>query len=201
MHIPSGTFTRISTRGLAAVALAALLALSACGSSDDDSEASGSDDGSSSAPSDDTDSNADDVPVDDSDTDGSSGGDGTATLTMADGTVYEFETSSCDTFETDPATIPLAGGYDLSGATSDGEFRFSLARLGFDGEVAVAVGTLEGDFDENGQNEQILYKTSRESLDQLSVDGGDVSGDLAFSEVLPGGPHGAETTATVEANC
>ena len=197
MHISS--LPRPSARGLAAVAFAALLVLSACGSSDDDdSGASGGDDGSSSAPSDDasTDSDTDDAPAPDT-----SSGDGTGTLTMADGTVYEFEMNSCDTVDTDPATIPLAGGYDLSGSTSDGEFRFSLARLGFDDEVAVAVGALEGDFDENGQNEEILYTASRESLDLIAVDGGNVSGEVAFSAIGLTRPHGDDTTATVEVNC
>ncbi|MFT6291741.1 MAG: major membrane immunogen (membrane-anchored lipoprotein) [Ilumatobacter sp.] len=196
----TSSLTRSSAQGLAAVAFAALLVLSACGSSDDDSGASGGDDGSSSAPSDDasTDSDTDDVPAPDT-----SSGDGTGTLTMADGTVYEFEMNSCDTFDTDPATIPLAGGYDLSGSTSDGEFRFSLARLGFDDEVAVAVGTLEGDFDENGQNEKLLYIASRESLDLnlIAIDGGNVSGQVEFSAIAPTRPHGDDTTATVEVNC
>ena len=120
---------------------------------------------------------------------------------MADGTVYEFVLNSCDTSDTDPDTIPMAGGYDVSGATADGEFRFTLSRLGFDDEVAVAVGTLEGDFDENGQNEQILYTTSRESLDGLTVDGGNVSGDLEYGAIIPGGPHGDDTTATVAVSC
>jgi len=194
--MPISSITRPSARGLA---FAALLVLSACGSSDeDDSGASGGDDGSSSAPSDDasTDSDTDDASAPDT-----SSGDGTGTLTMADGTVYEFELRDCDTVDTDPATILLAGGYTLSGPSSDGEFRFTLARLGFDDEVAVATGSLEGDFDENGKNEKMLYKVSRESLDLIAVDGGNVSGEVAFSAIGPTRPHGDDTTATVEANC
>ncbi|HUW04015.1 MAG TPA: hypothetical protein VMW08_16800 [Acidimicrobiales bacterium] len=192
---PTPTFTRLSARGLAAVALAALLAFSACGSSDDDSGAAEGDDGSSSAPDDNADSN-DDPTVPES-----SGGDGIGTLTIADGAVYEFEMTSCDTSDTDPEGFPLELGYDLTGATADGEFRIFLGRAGFDEESSVASGTLEGDFDENGQNAGILYRVERESLDQLTVDGGDVSGDLALSAILPGGPHGEETTATVQVSC
>lgn len=179
--------------------MVSLLAVSACGSSDDDgSTADDADSGSEadSSGSDDAGSSSDDGSTDDS-----SGGNGTGTLTIADGTVYEFEMNSCDTSDTDPEGFPLDLGYDLTGSTADGEFRIFLGRAGFDDESAVASGSLEGGFDENGQNASILYRVSRESLDQLSVDGGTVTGDLALSEVIPGGPHGDEISATVQVSC
>ena len=195
MHT-TGPSARPSTRGLTAVALAALLVLSACGSSDDDSAASGTDDGSSSAPSDNSDSNTDAPAPDDSD-----GGSSAGTLTMADGTVYEFELTTCDTSDTLPEALPLSNGYDVFGKTADGSFSLYLGRGGFDDDSAVASGTLEGGFDETGQNASILYNASNDALNLLTVDGGSVSGDLDFSAIGPAGPHGDETAATVDISC
>jgi hypothetical protein len=192
MHDTSGTFSRISARGLAAVALAALLVLSACGSSDDDSGALGSDDGSS------------DTPADDSGASGSddgSGGDGTGTLTMTDGTVYEFEMTTCDTSNTDPAALPLSNGYDVFGKTSDRAFSLQIIRAGFDDENPVTSGGLEGDFDENGQNAGILYAVNSDSLNVLTVDGAKVSGEVSFRGIGPTGPHGDDAVGTVEVSC
>ena len=202
MHITSGTST--SARGLAAVALAALLLLSACGSSDDDNGASGSDDGSSDTLADDTGSNADSN-ADDADSnadDDSSGGDGTGTLTMTDGTVYEFEMTTCDTSNTDPAALPLSNGYDVFGKTSDGAFSLQIIRAGFDDANPVTSGTFEGDFDENGQNAGILYAANSDSLNLLTVDGANVSGEVTFRGVgPPGRPHGDDAVGVVEVGC
>ena len=197
MHITSGTST--SARGLAAAALAALLLLSACSSSDDDSGTSGSDDGSSDTLAGDTDSNADDAGSNADDD--SSGGDGTGTLTMTDGTVYEFEMTTCDTSNTNPAALPLSNGYDVFGKTSDGAFSLSIGRAGFDDANPIASGALEGDFDENGQNAGILYAANSDSLNLLTVDGANVSGEVSFRGIGPTGPHGDDTVGAVQVSC
>ncbi len=128
-------------------------------------------------------------------------GAGTATVTMADGAVYQFAMTTCDTSETVPDQIPLTNGYDLAGATSDGEYVLTLARLGFTADAAdVTVGTIAGDFDENGQNEEMLYNAVVAALD-LSVDGPRVSGTAEFKAIGPTRPHGDQTTATIDVNC
>ncbi len=200
MRATFGTSTRTPTRGLAAGAGAALLLLSACGSSDDDSAASGGDDGSVGASADD----GSDAPAseDDSNTDDDgSGGDGTGTLTMADGTVYEFELTTCETSNTDSAALPLSNGYDAFGKTSDGAFSLQIIRAGFDDENAVMSGGLEGDFDDNGQNAGILYAADADSLNLLTVDGANVSGEISFRGIGPTGPHGDDAVGTVEVSC
>ncbi len=192
MHITPGAFTRMSTRGLAVLSRAALLLLGACGSSEDDDGASGSDDATSGTPAADTDSNADDV---------SSGGDGTGTLTMTDGTVYEFEMTTCDTSNTAPSALPLSNGYDVFGKSSDGAFSLQIIRAGFDDANPVTSGALEGDFDENGQNAGILYAANSDSLNLLTVDGAKVSGEVSFRGIGPAGPHGDDAVGAVDVSC
>ena len=199
MQITCGTFTRTSARGFSAAALAAVLLLSACGSSDGDSGAPASDGESSDTSVADTDSNAD---VESSNADvESSAGDGTGTLTMTDGTVYEFEMTSCDTSNTDPAGLPLSNGYDVFGKTPDGAFSLLIVRAGFDDANPVASGGLEGDFDENGKNAGILYAANSDSLHLLTVDGANVSGDISFRAIGPTAPHGDDAVGAVAVSC
>ena len=92
---------------------------------------------------------------------------------MIDGTIYEFEMSTCETSNTDDFEIP--DSYDLFGTTADGAFRFSLTRAGLTKDDGHQVGTLEGDFDENGQNDKMLYNADLDT-EPLTVDGAIVSG-------------------------
>ncbi len=98
----------------------------------------------------------------------SAGGSGTATLTMADGTAYVFEMTTCDTSNTDDFVI--SDSYDLSGATADGDFWFYLARAGLGEDFITQVGTLEGDFYGEGQNAKLFYNAQLGD-EPLTVDG------------------------------
>ena len=125
-------------------------------------------------------------------------GDGFATLTLADGTTYEFAMPTCETSNTDEFVIP--DSYELAGATADGAFRFSLTRAGLDETFITQVGTLEGAFDESGQNNQLLYVADLGD-EPLSVDGANVSGTFLMNARAPERPHGDQVEATLDARC
>ncbi len=127
-----------------------------------------------------------------------SGGSGTATLTMIDGTTYEFVMSTCETSNTDDFAIP--DSYDLFGTTADGAFRFSLTRVGLDEDFITQVGALEGDFDDNGQNEQMLYSADL-GTEPLTVDGAIVSGSFLMDAIGPTRPHGDQVGVILDARC
>ncbi len=129
----------------------------------------------------------------------SASGDGTGTLTMADGTVYTFEMSTCDTSENDDAFL-VENGYDIFGKTADGAFHASFNRAGFDEETISEIATLEGQFDENGKNAELIYTDVTDTM-ALTVDGGHVSGTLTMKPIGPNEPHGAESEATVDITC
>lgn len=175
------------------VLTAALMAgFTACGSDDD--PAASPDAVESGAPEDATEV-AD--PVGGADEVASSGGSAT-TLTMADGTAYEFVMSICETSNTDDFVLP--DSYELLGATADGAFRFSLTRAGLDEDFISQVGTLEGDFDDSGQNELMLYTADLDD-EPLPVDGAVVSGTFLMNAIGPTRPHGDQVEATLEARC
>ena len=117
---------------------------------------------------------------------------------MIDGTIYEFEMSTCETSNTDDFEIP--DSYELFGTTADGEFRFSLTRAGLDEDFITQVGTLEGDFDENGQNNQMLYNADL-GTEPLTVDGAIVSGAFLMDAIGPTRPHGDQVGVILDARC
>lgn len=171
-----------------------LAGLAACGSGDD-----------SGASSPEPASSADEGTPDG--TDGSSAGDaaseptggpGTATLTMSDGMIYEFEMGTCETSNTDDFLIP--DSYDLSGRTADGSFRFSLGRAGLGEDFIVHVGYFEGDFDDEGKNSALLYNAALDD-EPLTVDGANVSGTLLMNAIGPTQPHGDQVEAVLDARC
>ena len=181
MEITSAGLVRFSTRGLAAAT--ALLLLTACSGSTEDPDTSGAADTSSST------------------AEEPAGGAGTGVVTMDDGTVYTFEMTTCETSDSMPDVIPLINGYNLEGTTADGATDLTLARLGFTpDEVAVTVGSIEGDYDEDRQNSQLLYSAVVDELD-LTVDGTSVTGTAPMRAVAPTRPHGDQATATVEVSC
>ncbi|WP_158412199.1 hypothetical protein [Ilumatobacter nonamiensis] len=187
------------TVALVAVTVGVLAALTGCGGSDDDSdatsapqvEAGSTDADSAAAPTDTAGSGADVAPA---------SGSGSATLTLADGTAFTFEMSTCETSENGADGFLVADGYDLFGATADDAFRMQLIRAGLDEDSIVQTASLEGDFDEEGKNAGILYTQVVDTL-ALTVDGGDVAGTVTFSPIGPNRPYGDEIEATVAVSC
>ncbi|AXT84663.1 hypothetical protein C6I20_05290 [Aeromicrobium sp. A1-2] len=125
---------------------------------------------------------------------------GRATLTIADGTVYEFVMSSCDTQDTDPSGFPLSNGYDLSGRTADGQFGMSMGRAGLTDDEPVMSGLVEGDFDDQGKNAKMIYSVPSDTVD-LTASGRQVNGTLDLRAIGPTRTHGDRSSATLEANC
>lgn len=125
-------------------------------------------------------------------------GDGIATLTLSDGTAYQFALPTCETSNTDDFVIP--DSYELLGATADGEFRFSLTRAGLDETFISQIGTLEGAFDENGANNALLY-VAELGDEPLAVEGANVSGAFLMNARGPERPHGDQVEATLDARC
>ncbi len=179
------------------IALTAVLlgSLGACGS---DGDSTTTPDTAGSVQDQSTGEVADPSTGDDGAADSASGGSGTATLTMVDGTTYEFVMSTCETSNTDDFEIP--DSYDLFGTTADGAFRFSLTRAGLDQDFITQVGTLEGDYDENGQNEQMLYKADLDT-EPLTVDGAIVSGSFLMDAIGTTRPHGDQVAVILDARC
>jgi len=171
--------------------LVALIGGSGCGGSDDDGGATDTT-SEPTTPPDDSGSDGVDttVPVEDGD-DGGSGGDGTATLTLADETSYEFEMSTCDTSDSAPDVFEVDPGYDLFGTNDDG-WQLSLIRAGFDEESASPVGGLEID--------DVSYAALGDDL-SLEVDGSSVTGTALMSSLDPGAPLGSDVEVTVEVSC
>lgn len=135
------------------------------------------------------------------DSDESSSSGGTATLTIADGTVYEFVLTTCDTSDTDPSALPLDNGYDIFGQTDDGAFEVQLVRAGFTNDDVVFAGALEGDFDDEGKNAKMLYSVNGDTV-ALTATGTEISGTMMLRAVgPPTRPHGDETEATLDAQC
>ncbi len=127
-----------------------------------------------------------------------SGGSSTATLTVADGTVYAFDLTTCETSNTDDFELP--DSYDIFGTTTDGAFSFQLGRAGMDETFIVQVGTLEGDFDDEGKNATMLYNAQLDN-EPLNVDGANVSGTFMMRAIAPTRPHGDEVEVTLDARC
>lgn len=121
-------------------------------------------------------------------------------MTIDDGTVYEFTLSSCKTQDTDPSGYPISNGFDLFGKTADGEFGMQFIRAGFDDDTAKVTGSLEGDFDDEGKNEKMLYSVKFET-DDLTASGTEIAGSFDIRAIGPTRPHGDETSATLEASC
>ena len=174
---------------------AALIGLVACGSGDDDGGVSDADatasatDGATAAPS-------DDAPADDQPATGSS----TGTLTLADGTAFSLEMSTCDTSENGSEGFVIEDGFDLFGRTPDGEFTVQLIRAGFDEETVLVTAALEGEFDDEGKNAQLLYSKVADTM-TATVDGGTVSGAVTMKPIGPNRPYGDETAATFDISC
>ena len=126
------------------------------------------------------------------------GSEGTATLTMVDGTDYVFEMTTCETSNTDDFELP--DSYDLFGRTADGAFTFQLTRAGLDEDFISQVGTLEGDFDDEGRNANMLYNADLDD-EPLTVDGAIVSGTFMMSAIGPTRPHGDEVAVILDARC
>ncbi len=166
-----------------------------CGSDDDSSTDSGDTPSDVAAdPSDETD------PPDETDeTDApESSGSGTATLTVDDGTVYGFEMSDCDTSENSTEFL-VEPGYQLFGKSDDG-FSMQFIRAAFEEEDASAIGSLEGDFDENGVNPKVSYNAIGDEEVLLTVDGGGVTGTAMMSS-FDDSIHGTDIEVTIEVNC
>lgn len=177
----------------------ALLGLAACGSGDDSEDVTASADDATSTEDAAVETTVAPTEAAPAESTGTGSGSGSGTLTMDDGTVYELTMSSCETSATDSAALPLSNGYNLTGRTADEAFVFNATRAGFDDEGAVEVAGLEGGFDANGKNASILY--ANVGALELTIDGANVSGPLAMRQIIPGGPHGAETNATVDVRC
>ncbi len=168
-----------------------------CGSDDDTGEASPTPDGATDDAAESDDAEGTEAPA--GEPDGSAGGgEGTATLTMVDGTEYVFEMTTCETSNTDDFELP--DSYDLFGRTADGEFVFQLIRAGLDEDFISQVGTLEGDFDDEGKNNLMLYNADLGD-EPLTVDGAVVSGSFMMSAIGPTRPHGDEVAVILDARC
>lgn len=168
----------------------------ACGSDDDSGDASSTPDATTDDAGDSDAGNAE-APADGSGNSGG-GGEGTATLTMVDGTEYVFELTTCETSNTDDFELP--DSYDIFGRTADGEFVFQLIRAGLDEDFISQVGTLEGDFDDEGRNATMLYNADLGD-EPLAVDGSIVSGSFMMSAIGPTRPHGDEVGVILDARC
>ena len=176
----SGSHQSKSSYLFVTIGLSVVFLLGACGSDDDDAlpnDAAGDDDAA----------------VGGDDSEGTSDGAGTGTLTTSDGTVYEITFSTCETADNDPSRIVLEGGYSMSGDAGNG-FRVNFGRVGADGAVAANNHVLENEDDD------VLY-TAAQSAPGLTVEGGSVSGTVTMTPIGPNRPHGDSTEATIEANC
>lgn len=179
------------TKRVGPIGLVAVLMLGACGASDDTGKTDGDDLPAGSASIEVGDSGADPIEP--------ASGAGTGMLTMADGTVYTFEMSTCDTSVNKPDTFVVDPGYELFGKTSDG-FRLQLIRAAFE-EPTNGGGDLEGQFDEGGGNPKVSY-LFKEPESTITLDGDTVTGDLVMSGVYSTDQiHGETTTATLTVTC
>ena len=169
-----------------------LIALAACGSDDaaeaDDGGGAASDSGSI------DDSNATPRATDD-DLEVAGG----STLTV-DGTTYELDVSDCEGSNTDSSSFPFPDNFSLSGKAVNADLGFNIARNGPADELFVQVGALEGDGDENGGNENLVYAAQMETLD-FTVDGPDVSGSVNVRAIGPTRPYGDETVVDFDFDC
>ena len=172
---------------------AALVGLVACGSGDDDGGASDTDD---TVAAEDGASTPSDEPADVQPASGSS----TGTLTLADGTSFSLEMSTCDTSENGAEGFMIEDGFDLFGRTSDGEFTVQLIRAGFDEDSIIDTATLEGAFDDEGKNAELLYSEVNETI-VAGVDGGNVTGTVTLKPIGPNRPYGDEVGATFDVSC
>ncbi len=172
----------------------ALLGLAACGSDDDAGapDADSSDVVPAAADAADSDDASDDATP--------ATGSSTGTLTLADGTVFSLEMSTCDTSENGASGFVIENGFDLFGRTSDGEFTVQLIRAGFDEESVIDTASLEGEFDEEGKNAELLYSEVNATL-VATVDGGDVAGTVTLKPIGPNRPYGDEVEATIDISC
>lgn len=122
----------------------------------------------------------------------------TATLSLADGTVYELVVSSCVTNETDSARLPITDGFEVAGKTADGIFEFSILRGGFDDDPYQS-GIASADFDQSG-GQQTSYNVDVGTM-IYAVDGASVSATFTLGEFGKKGIHGDTVEATLEAHC
>lgn len=188
---------------LPSVLFAAIVALAACGGSDavDDvsavepagtaSETESPDDAPEPTQSDDV----DEVVTADSSDAASSG-----SLTLEDGTTYEFDMSTCATSITDPSSFLIEVGFDAFGRSEDG-FTLQVIRAAFEEspDLQPVVG-FEGAYDENGVNAQIQYL--RDGDVELEIDGGRIFGTVTFRDFFSQQPiHGDGFTADIDINC
>lgn len=178
----------------ALITAALLTALAACGSGDD-SEAAPSDD---TATTDDSEA-GDDLGTESSTTAGDAGGSGASTITV-DGTTYELDVGDCEGSNTDSSAYPFPDNFSLSGGAVDADLDFYITRNGPADELFVQVGVLEGDGDENGENEALVYRAQMETLD-FTVDGPDVSGSVNVRAIGPTRPYGDETVVDFDFDC
>lgn len=172
-----------------ALVFAVVLALVAACGSDDDSATSAPDDAIETA-GDSTDESAS--------SDDSSGA-GASTITV-DGTTHELDVGDCKGSNTDSSAFPFADNFSLSGAAVDADLEFSIARNGPADDLFVQVGALEGDGDETGGNEKLLYQARMDSL-EFTVDGPDVSGSVDVSAIGPTRPYGDATVVEFSFDC
>ena len=168
---------------------ALLAAVSACGSGDDSTNTPAA-----------TDADGTEEANPSSDEETPDVGAGTGTLTLDDGTVYSLTMSTCETSENGADGFLLENSYDLLGSTADGAFVVTIGRAGLDEDFVTQLATLEGEFDENGQNAQLIYRNVLDTI-ALEVDGGDVSGTVTLRPLGPNRPHGDEIGAVVDVSC
>lgn len=182
-----------------ALLFAAVLAVAASCGSDDGSDTAAPDDAAGTTDDSTDDAGSGDSSDDDSSADGSAEGGGTSTITV-DGTTHELDVGDCEGSNTDASGFPFPDNFSLSGSAVDADLQFNIARNGPADELFVQVGALEGDGDETGGNETLVYRAVMETL-EFTVDGPDVSGTVTVSAIGPTRPYGDETVVDFSFDC
>lgn len=190
--VPQSVSGRIRSRPLVFGVVSVLLVVGACGSSDDTkADAAVRDPGSKTELTPDTpDAASQPDPAG-----------GTATMTIADGTQYEYELATCVTSDMEQQGVAAGTGYVVVGKTADGTSSLALERVWVSDDESVETGGIEVGLERTGATTGFYYDAGFESLQTLVVNGTKVSGELSFQVFGLPGPHGSETTATVDVRC
>lgn len=181
---------------LPAIAVVVLLVVGGCSSSDEDAD---SGDTSSPDATETTASDSAETSAPEDDASGGSGGEGTGTLTLSDGTELSFAMTTCETSDTNPDSYLISNAYDMNGESDDG-YRLGLIRAGVDDDTT-GLGDLEADFDENGVNPGISYNGLGAEEIMLTVDGPSLTGTVIMSSPAGEQPFGESFEATVDITC
>lgn len=128
-------------------------------------------------------------------------GSGSGTVTMGDGTVYEIvNLTQCDTSATDPSGFPLETGYGIYGSTADGTVEIFFSRAGLDDDDAFFGGGIEGDFNGDGETDELLY-SAQSGTEDISIDGPSAFGTVEVRSLGREDPHGEESTVEIDFTC